>query len=148
MLGGLGVNASASSAGLILATKISARQVGFAIAGLMVLLGLQPHFAAALSMMPKGVIAAVLVFTSLFVVINGMEAIVAAGITAEKTICVGLAVIGGLAFDVVPAIGSSLPTILAPLGSSSFVAGTTIALTLNTLLAVQRFGARLIAERT
>jgi xanthine/uracil permease len=98
--------------------------------------------------MPKGVIAAVLVFTSLFIVINGMEMIVAAGITAEKTICVGLAVIGGLAFDVVPAIGSSLPGVLAPLGSSSFVAGTTIALTLNMLLAAPRFGARLIAERT
>jgi xanthine permease XanP len=148
LLGGLGVNASASSTGLILATKISSRQVGFAIAALLVLLGLQPHFAAALAIMPKGVIAAVLVFTSLFVVINGMEMIVTAGITAEKTICVGLAVIGGLAFDVVPAIGSSLPSLLAPLGSSSFVAGTTIALTLNTLLAARRFGASLIAERT
>jgi len=148
LLGGLGVNASASSAGLILATKISSRQVGFAIAALLVLLGAQPHFAAALAIMPKGVIAAVLVFTSLFVVVNGMEMIVSTGISSEKTICVGLAVIGGLAFDVVPSLGTSLPSVLAPLGSSTFVAGTTIALVLNILLRAPRFCASLIGEAT
>jgi NCS2 family nucleobase:cation symporter-2 len=138
LLGGLGVNASASSAGLILATKISSRRVGFVIAALLVLLGFQPHFAAALAIMPRGVIAAVLVFTSLFVLTNGMEMIVGAGISAEKTICVGLAVTGGLAFDLIPSLGASLPNILAPLGSSSFVAGTTIALLLNVLIALPR----------
>ena len=142
LLGGLGVNASASSAGLILATKISSRQVGFVIAALLVLLGFQPHFAAALAIMPRGVIAAVLVFTSLFVLINGMEMIVGAGISSERTICVGLAVTGGLAFDLVPSLGAALPNILTPLGSSSFVAGTTIALMLNILLAVPRLWMR------
>jgi xanthine permease XanP len=145
LLGGLGVNASASSTGLILATGVSSRWVGFAIAALLVMLGFQPHFAAVLSIMPKGVIAAVLVFTSLFVLINGMEMIVSAGVSSEKTICVGLAVIGGLSFDVVPSMGSSLPAILAPLGSSSFVAGTTIAILLNALLAARRLWASFVS---
>ncbi len=138
LMGGLGVNVSASSSGLIAATNVSTRRVGYGIGVMLIALGFQPHFAALLSMIPHGIVAAVLVFTSIFVLSNGMEMIVAAGLDRRKTICVGLAVLGGAAIDGAPGIAAAAPHALAPVLSSSLVAGTTIAIIVNAVFALQR----------
>ena len=53
VVGGLGVNVSASSSGLITATHISTRRVGYGIAIMLLALGFQPHFVAFLAIMPR-----------------------------------------------------------------------------------------------
>ena len=137
LVGGLAVNVSASSSGLISATNISTRRVGYGIAAILFALGFQPHFAAFLSLIPHGIVAAVLVFTSIFVLLNGMEMIIASALDRRKTICVGLAVLGGVAVDGAPGVAASAPHALLPLLSSSLVAGTTIAIVVNAIFAAQ-----------
>jgi NCS2 family nucleobase:cation symporter-2 len=144
VLGGLGLNVSAASAGLIAATSVSSRRVGYYIGIICIILGFQPHFAAILAVIPRGVVAAVLIFTSIFVVANGVQLIVVANLDREKTICVGLAVLSGLAIDAVPAIPISVPTAFLPLVSSSLVVGTVIAIVLNSLFMLNHFATRLV----
>ncbi len=138
LMGGLGVNVSASSQGIITATGVGARRVGYAIAAILILLGCQPHFSAILALMPRGVIAAVLVFTSIFVLSNGLHTVVSAGLDREKGLCVGLAILGGLAADAVPQIAAAMPADLKPFAVSSFIAGTTIAIVVNAIFAISR----------
>jgi xanthine/uracil permease len=72
----------------------------------------------------------------------------ATGLDREKTICIGLAVLGGIAVDSAPGIAIAAPKALLPILSSSLVAGTTIAIIVNAVFAGRRMltaAARLVA---
>jgi len=145
LVGGLGVNVSASSSGLISATNVSTRRVGYGIGALLIALGFQPHFGAFLAIVPHGIVAAVLIFTSIFVLANGMEMIIGARLDRERTICMGLAVLAGVGVGATPGISGAAPAALVPFVSSSLVTGTTIAVLLNALFTVRRFLASSLA---
>lgn len=130
-LGTFGVSASASCVGLSAATGITSRRVAYAIAAIFALGAFFPKAAAALAVMPKPVMAAGLMFTACFLLINGIQTIASRMLDSRKTFIVGLTLIGALAVETFPQMADRLPEMLRPVLGSALVFGTVLAFVLN-----------------
>jgi NCS2 family nucleobase:cation symporter-2 len=131
ILGTFGVNASPSCVGLSAATGVTARTVAYAIAAIFAISAFLPGVAVALAIMPKPVIAAALMFTACFLLINGMQLITSRMLDSRKTFVVGLTIVAGLAIEIFPHIADFAPPVLKPILGSSLVFGTVLAFTMN-----------------
>ena len=130
-LGTFGVNASPSCVGLSAATGVTARIVAYAIAAIFAVTAFLPIVAVTLAVMPRPVIAAALMFTACFLLINGMQVITSRMLDSRKTFVVGLTIVAGLAVEIFPHIADNAPALLRPIVGSSLVFGTVLAFTLN-----------------
>jgi NCS2 family nucleobase:cation symporter-2 len=144
LLGSIGVNASASSAGLIAATGITTRRIAWVITLAMLMLSLLPQVGAVAAAVPKGTVAAVLLFTSVFVVVSGMTDL-GTNLDRERSLVVGCSLIAGLAIEAVPAIAKVGPDWAAPLLGSSLAVGTLAAILLTGLIAAKNAAVARIA---
>lgn len=126
-LGSLGMNASASSAGIKVVTGVHDRIVGIFISVLLAMLALLPHVAAVVARVPKGVAASVLVYTAVFVIVSGLKSF-RGELDRNRSLIVGGGLLGGLAIEAAPQLNEMLPKLLAPLFSSSLGAGSTVAI--------------------
>src|SRR5262249_21544347 len=104
MVGTVGVNASASCVGLSAATGVPARAVAYAIAAIFTIAAFLPPVSLALAIMPKPVIAAALLFSACFLLINGMQVITSRMLDSRKTFVVGLAIAASLGVEFFPHI--------------------------------------------
>ena len=139
LFGGYGTNTSTPSVGLAQATGMASRRVAAAVAVVFILLGLTPKFATLFAVMPRAVMAAALLFTVCFILINGLQVMTSRLLDARKTLLLGLSIVAGVAVEVFPDIGASAPQGLRPIVGSSLVFATVIALGLNLLF---RLGVR------
>jgi len=130
-LGTFGVSVSASCVGLSAATGITSRRVAYVIAAIFALGAFFPKAAAALAVMPKPVMAAALMFTACFLLINGIQTITSRMLDSRKTFIVGLTIIGALTVETFPQMADQLPEMLKPLVGSALVFGTVLAFVLN-----------------
>ena len=64
LLGTYGMTVSTANVGLVAATGVASRRIGFVIAGILALLAFQPTLVGVLTIMPPPVMAAALLFTS------------------------------------------------------------------------------------
>jgi xanthine permease XanP len=133
LLGSIGVNSSPSCAGLTAATGVTSRVVGFAVGGILIALGFLPMLTGLFVMMPRPVMGAMLLFAACFILVNGIQTMSSRMFDARRTLVIGLAVSAGITAEVVPSMATAVPPILAPIVSSSLVAGTITALLLNLL---------------
>jgi NCS2 family nucleobase:cation symporter-2 len=130
-LGTFGINASPSCVGLSAATGVTARTVAYAIAAILAVSAFLPGVAVMLAIMPKPVVAAALMFTACFLLINGMQLITSRMLDSRKTFVVGLTIVAGLAIEIFPHIADGAPAMLQPVLGSSLVFGTVLAFTMN-----------------
>jgi NCS2 family nucleobase:cation symporter-2 len=133
LLGSIGVNSSPSCAGLTAATGVTSRVVGFAVGGILIALGFLPMLTGLFVMTPRPVMGAMLLFAACFILVNGIQTMSSRMFDARRTLVIGLAVSAGITAEVVPSMATAAPPILAPIVSSSLVAGTITALLLNLL---------------
>jgi NCS2 family nucleobase:cation symporter-2 len=138
-IGASGVNSSTAAVGLASATGVQSRYVGYAVAGLLLLLAFLPKLGFLFYIMPRPVAGAALIFSSVFIVVNGLEIMTSRMLDTRKTLIVGLALIIGLAADILPALFQQLPEGLRAVFGTSLVLGTLIGLGLNLLF---RLGVR------
>jgi NCS2 family nucleobase:cation symporter-2 len=101
-----------------------------------------PFVSGVLIAMPHAVIGAVLLFTSCFVFLNGIESMTSRMLDARKILVIGMAVHAGLAVEVFPSFFRSAPIWAQPIVGSALVAGTLVAIALNLLF---RIGVRKVA---
>jgi xanthine permease XanP len=132
LLGSLGVNASASSAGIRIATGISDRMVGWFITLILFLIAISPNVAAFAAKMPISIMAVVLIYTSIFVIASGVKGL--RNLDAEKALIAGAGLLVGLAIESGLAPTSAAPSWLSGLLASSLAAGSATSLLLNLLL--------------
>jgi len=137
LLGSMGLNSSPTSAGLAAATGVASRLVGFASAGILIVLGFFPVLTGMLVMMPRPILGSLLVFTACFILVNGIQTMASRMFNARRTLVIGLAISTGIAAEMLPNITSTIPVLIQPIVSSSLVLGTITALVLNVLF---RFG--------
>ena len=138
-LGGVGINTSTPSVGLVSATGVASRVVAYAVGAIFFALALAPKFAALLAVMPRAVMAAALLFAACFIVINGLQVVTSRLLDARRTLVIGLGLIAGAAVEAVPAIAAGVTGGMKPIIGSSLVFGTLVALVLNMLF---RLGVR------
>ena len=137
--GTYGTNTSAANVALAGATGVASRRVAWAIAAIFLALGFLPQLAMLFAIMPRPVMAAALIFTTCFLLLNGMQIITSRMLDSRKILVIGLGTVSGLAVEVFPGLAAQAPAAIAPLLGSSLVFGTLVALGLNLLF---RLGVR------
>jgi NCS2 family nucleobase:cation symporter-2 len=130
-LGTLGVNSSPSAVGLAGATGVTSRCVAYAIGGIFCILAFLPQAASALSVIPRPVMGAALVFAASFVLVNGIQILTSRLLDARRTFVIGLSFLAGISVDLLPGYLANVPAHFQPLVSSSLVVGMLVAVSLN-----------------
>lgn len=135
-LGGHGLNSSTGAVGLASATGVASRRVAWSVAGVLLVLAFVPALGALFSLMPPSVAGAALVFSSTFIVINGLEIVTSRLLDARKTLVIGLALVFGLAVEIFPGLLAMLPQAARVALGTSLVVGTLVGLALTVLFRV------------
>jgi NCS2 family nucleobase:cation symporter-2 len=135
-VGAIGLNSSTAAVGLAAATGVHSRRVAWSIAAILLALALVPKLGLLLHAMPRAVVGAALVFSSTFIVVNGLQILGTRLLDARRTIVVGLAIVLGLAVDLFPAAVAALPDAVRPLLGTPLLLGATVALGLNLLFRI------------
>ena len=136
LLGTYGMTVSTANVGLVAATGVASRRIGFVIAGILALLAFQPALIGVLIIMPPPVMAAALLFTSVFIIISGVQIISSRILDARRTLVIGLGMMAFLAVSVFPALFAGVPHWLQPLVGSPLVLATLVALFLNLIFRI------------
>lgn len=136
LAGSMGTNTSTPSAGLAAATGVSSRRVAYAAGFTFLALGFLPTLPALLSVMPRPVVVASLMFVVAFIIINGLQVMTSRMLDTRRTLVIGLSIVAGAAVEVFPALAATAPGALAPILGSSLVFSTIIALGLNLLFRI------------
>jgi len=136
LLGGHGLNSSTPVVGLSNATGITSRSVAWPVAAILLGLAFVPRIGLVLSTMPKAVVGAALVFSSTFIIVNGIEIMTSRLLDVRKTLVIGTAIVFGLAVEMNPHLLRILPTAARAALGSSIVVGTLVGLLLNLLLRI------------
>ncbi len=134
LLGGVASDTSASNVALSSASGATSRYIGYAAGGLFVILGFSPKISAVLSVMPMPVMGAILVFVTAFMILSGIQIILAAGVDARKTFVIGVSLIFALSLDLLPGMYAGIHGWLRPLFDSSLTLGTVLAVILHQVL--------------
>jgi NCS2 family nucleobase:cation symporter-2 len=145
LAGGIGGNTQSSSIGISNASGVTSRWVAYWLGGLLILLSMFPVISAALVAMPRAVTGALLLFTSSFIMISGLQVITSRLLDARRTFIVGIALTLSLSREIFPGVYQNAPAALQPFVSSGLVVGLLAALVLNALF---RIGVRTRASIT
>lgn len=129
--GTTGLATSTSNIGLSGATGVTSRRVGQATGVILIVLAFLPQFSELLSIMPRALMGAALMFVAAFIFVNGLQIIASRLLDVRRTFVIGLSFISAIAVDISPAYFKTLPAALAPLVSSSMVTGMVMAILLN-----------------
>ena len=135
-LGAHGLNSSTGAVGLATATGVQSRRVAWSVAGVMLLLAFVPQLGLLLYNLPRPVAGAALVFSSTFIVINGLEIMTSRLLDARRTLVIGLALVVGLAVEIHPGLLDALPAVARVSLGTSLVLGTLVGLALNLLFRI------------
>src|SRR5262245_54715243 len=136
LLGGVGQSTFSGNVGLSLATGVTSRSIAIPCGILMILLAFLPKLAAFFAVMPDPVMGAILVYVACYMILAGIQVITSRMIDARRTFVVGIALIFGLSFDMVPGLYRNVPNLTQPLFSSSLAISTILVLVLNLLFRI------------
>jgi xanthine permease XanP len=137
LLGGMASDTSASNVALSSASGATSRYIGYAAGALFMLLGFSPKISGLLSVMPTPVMGAILIFVTSFMVLSGIQIILASKVDAQKIFVVGVAFVFGLSLDILPVLYAGITGWVRPLFSSSLTLATVIAVVLNQVLRIR-----------
>lgn len=130
-LGSVGLSTSSSSVGLSLTTGVTSRSVGFATGAVFIVLAFLPAIHELIILAPRPVFGAALVFTSCFIIVNGMQAMVSRLMDARRTLVVSVGLLLSFSRFLFPGFYQSAPDWLQPVVSAPLVVGLIGALLLN-----------------
>jgi xanthine permease XanP len=139
LAGGIGGNTQSSGIGMSNAAGVTSRWVAYWLGGMLIVCSFFPTISGLLVAMPRSVIGAVFIFTSCFIMVNGLQIITSRLLDARRTFTVGIALTVSLGHEIYPALYQKAPAVLQPFVSSGLVVGLTTALLLN---AIFRIGVR------
>ncbi|VTU27995.1 Xanthine permease XanP [Variovorax sp. PBL-H6] len=135
-LGAPGINSSTGAVGLATAMGVVSRRIGWSVAAILLLFAFVPKLGLLFNLIPRPVLGAALVFSSTFIVINGLLIMTSRLLDARKTLVIGLAIVFGLAVEIFPALLVVLPSAVRPSFGNSLVLGTLVGLGLNLLFRI------------
>jgi len=134
-LGGVATDTSASNVGLSAATGANSRVIAWSAGLIFIILGFFPKMAALFTIMPLPVMGAIVVFVTCYMLISGMQIILANPITTRMIFIIGISMIFGLSVDIASSLFFTVPSWLAPVVSSSLSLSALMAVVLNQVFA-------------
>jgi xanthine permease XanP len=136
MLGSVGLSTSSSSVGLSVTTGVTSRSVGFATGIVFIILAFLPAIHELIILAPRPVFGAALVFTSCFIIVNGMQAMVSRLMDARRTLVIGVGLLLSFSRFLFPGFYQTAPDWLQPVVAAPLVIGLIGALLLNLVFRV------------
>lgn len=133
LLGGMASDTSASNVAFSKASAATSRYIGFMAGALFILLGFSPKVGVLLSVMPKPLMGAILIYVTCFMILSSLQIIVGSGVTISRTFVIAVPIIFGVSLDIIPGMYASVPVMLRPLFSSPLTLATVLAVILNQL---------------
>lgn len=133
-IGGMASDTSSSNVALSSATGATSRWIGYVAGLLFIVLGFSPKLSSILSIMPRPVMGAIVVYVTCFMIFSGLSIIMSSKIDQRRTFVVGFSLIFGLSVDLLPELYSKVDPSLRPIFSSSLVFATVLAVLLNQAL--------------
>jgi xanthine/uracil permease len=132
------VSSAVSSVNLGLAhiTGVAARRAGVVAGFLLMILAFLPEITAAMILMPKPVIGAILIYTASYMMVSGAELILSRLLNARRRAIVGLSLVVGMAVFMVPELTVTLPMAIKPILGSGLMIGVCCAMLLNLLFLI------------
>lgn len=131
LLGTYGVTVSSANVGLTAATGVTTRVIGFAVAVILAVVALQPRLIGVLTIMPRPVMSAAMLFTAVFIMISGVQIISSRVLDGRRTLVIGTGILTFFIDTVYPAAFSNTPHWAQPFLTSPLVLATLVALLLN-----------------
>jgi xanthine permease XanP len=145
LLGTYGLTVSSANVGVVAATGVASRRIAFIVSAILLVLAFQPALIGVLAIMPPPVMAAAMLFTSVFIMISGIQIISSRILDSRRTLVIGMGMIAFFAASIFPAAFAAGPDWLQPLVASPLVLATIVALLLNLIF---RLGVHRRAELT
>ena len=131
LLGTVGHSTSSNNVGLSLASGATSRRIGYSFGGWIIALAFLPKVAAVFTVIPRGVMGAMLVFAACFMILAGIQVLTSRLMDARRILVAGIALLFGLSVDVVPGLYKDVPHALQPIVGSALSLATVLALVLN-----------------
>lgn len=135
-LGGAPVGISSAHVGLSFASGATARLIALAAGILLLLAVFMPKVVTALALIPPPVIGAIMVYTSAYMMVSGMDLILSRMLSERRIFTVGLSILLGLSVVLLPGVYDNLPPWLAPLFHSELAVAALTAIGLNFLFRI------------
>lgn len=136
LVGSPGLISSISSIGLSQATGVTSRSLSYGIGAAFALMAFVPWAVFFLMATTAPVMAALLIFTAMFVLTNGLQMITARMLDQRRVVVIGLSFAMAVMSDVYRDVFAKLPELLQPVFGNSLVLGTTCAVVLNMVMRI------------
>ncbi|MEP9350867.1 solute carrier family 23 protein [Xanthobacter sp. KR7-225] len=126
---------SSSSVGLAFATQATARVIGLVAGAMIFATAFFPKAIVALTLIPSPVIGGILLYTSAYLLVAGMDLITSRRLSERRVFVVGLSMLAGLSIVFLP-LREQLPEALRPLFSTPLTVGACCAIVLNLIFRI------------
>jgi len=134
LVGGLAVDTSSSNVGLAASTKVLSRWISIVAGIIFIVLAFFPQFLTALSLMPKPVLGAGIVFTGCFMICTGLLEMFSEKWDQRKTFVIGISLFLGLSTAFLPGLYARAPKVIQTVFTDPLPTATFLAVFLNQLL--------------
>ena len=136
MLGSVPISTSSSSVGLTISTGVNSRVVGMAAGAVFIVLAFLPAAHELIILAPRPVLGGALVFTSCFIIVGGMQAMMSRLMDGRRTLVLAVALLLSFTRYLFPNFYTDAPSYLQALVSSPLSIGMIPALALNALFRI------------
>jgi NCS2 family nucleobase:cation symporter-2 len=126
-------NNASSCLGLELATGVTSRSIALPAGLIVIALAFIPGLAATFSIMPAPLMGALLIYSTCFLLLGGLQVMTARMLDARRIFAVGIALAFGLSVEIAPELYRAVPELLRPVFASSTALATVIAVALGLL---------------
>jgi xanthine permease XanP len=133
-LGGMAVDTSSSNIGLAGATKVVSRWIGVGAGVIFIILAFFPKLITVLSMMPKPVLGATIIFAGCFMICTGLLEMFSESWNPKKTFVVGIALSFGLSTAFLPGLYARAPHFIQTFFTDPLPTTTILAVILNQIV--------------
>ncbi|OYX13876.1 MAG: hypothetical protein B7Z15_05800 [Rhizobiales bacterium 32-66-8] len=126
---------SSSAVGLAFATGATARVIGMLAGALIFTTAFFPKAIVALTLIPSPVIGGILLYTSAYLLVAGMDLILSRRLSERRVFLVGLSILAGLSVVLLP-VREQLPLWAQPLFSTPLTVAACFAIVLNLIFRI------------
>lgn len=135
VIGGLPTATFSQNVGIVTTTKVVAKRVFYMASGMIIIAGLIPKFASALTTIPSCVLGGATISVFASITMTGIKLIAKSELTSRNTAIVGLGVALGVGVTLVPETLAAFPQwVTLIFGKSAVVLATIITVVLNQIL--------------
>ncbi|UZJ42589.1 purine/pyrimidine permease [Prosthecochloris sp. SCSIO W1101] len=138
LLGGMAVDTSSSNIGLAGSTKVLSRWISVAAGIIFILLAFCPKLTVVLTLMPKPVLGASIIFAGCFMICTGLLEMFAEEWEPRKTFVVGIALMFGLSTAFLPELYARAPELVKMFFTDPLPTTTILAVILHQVLNLDR----------